>query len=79
MVQIKKKGFLCYDSVIYTVYRNFLMGQNNDGQHPIPCISYTTEYKITVGHWPFSDQFHYMANQFSFWLATFTVATFAME
>ena len=31
------------------------------------------EYKITVGHWPFSDQFHYMANQLSFWLATFTV------
>ena len=23
----------------------------------------TTEYKITVSHWPFSDQFYCMANQ----------------
>ena len=31
------------------------------------------EYEITVGHWPFSDQFYCIANQLTFRLAIFTV------
>ena len=29
--------------------------------------------EITVGHWPFSDQFQHLADQNPFWLAKFTV------
>jgi len=29
--------------------------------------------EITVGHWPFSDQFQHLADQNLFWLANFTV------
>jgi len=29
--------------------------------------------EITVGHWPFSDQFQNLADQNPFWLANFTV------
>jgi len=28
---------------------------------------------ITVGHWPFSDQFQHLASQNPFWSANFTV------
>ena len=29
--------------------------------------------EITVGHWPFSDQFQHLADQNPFWSAKFTV------
>jgi len=29
--------------------------------------------RITVGHWPFSDQFQHLANQNPFWLTDFTI------
>jgi len=29
--------------------------------------------EITVGHWPFSDQFQHFVDQNPFWLANFTV------
>ena len=29
--------------------------------------------EITVGHWPFSDQFYHLVNQNPFWLAKFPV------
>jgi len=28
--------------------------------------------EITVGHWPFSDQFQHLADQNPFWSANFT-------
>ena len=32
-----------------------------------------TVLEITVGHWPFSDQFQHLADQNPFWSAKFTV------
>jgi len=29
--------------------------------------------EITVGHWPFSNQFQHLANQNPFWSANFTI------
>ena len=36
-------------------------------------IASSTVLEITVGHWPFFDQFQHLANQNPFWLANFTV------
>jgi len=33
----------------------------------------TSVLEITVGHWPFSNQFKHLADQNPFWLANFTV------
>ena len=33
----------------------------------------TSVLEITVGHWPFSDQFQHLADQNPFWSAKFTV------
>ena len=32
-----------------------------------------TVLEITVGHWPFSDQFQHLADQNPFWSAKFTI------
>ena len=32
-----------------------------------------TMLEITVGHWPFSDQFQHLTDQNPFWSAKFTV------
>jgi len=37
---------------------------------------YGTVLEITVGHWPFSNQFQHLADQNPFWLANFTVHFF---
>jgi len=29
--------------------------------------------EITIGHWPFSDQFQHLADQNPFWSANFTI------
>ena len=39
----------------------------------VPSFIKYTVLEITVGHWPFSDQFQHLANQNPFWLAKFTV------
>jgi len=41
-------------------------------QHIAVCM-HCTVLEITVGHWPFPDQFQYLANQNPFWSANFTV------
>ena len=35
--------------------------------------------EITIGHWPFSDQFQHLADQNPFWLAKFPIATISMR
>jgi len=34
--------------------------------------TYSTVLEITVGHWPFSEQFQHLADQNPFWSANFT-------
>jgi len=36
-------------------------------------LTYVAVLEITVGHWPFCDQFQNLADQNPFWLANFTV------
>ena len=36
-------------------------------------LGYSPVLEITVGHWPFSDQFQHLADQNPFWSAKFPV------
>ena len=38
----------------------------------------TSVLEITVGHWPFSDQFQHLADQNPFWSAIRIFCTFSM-
>ena len=36
-------------------------------------MEYTAVLEITVGYWPFSDQYHHLGDQNPFWSAKFSV------
>ena len=46
-----------------------IMAVNKNSQ----VADYRPVLEITVGHWPFSDQFQHLAKQNPFWLTKFTV------